>query len=76
MCILYDKVQILKYLFLLEEDEKYGGDILLCIYWGKKYYGGYSDYLLVCVDFEIGKQGENQWLVMNGLCYYVVGVNY
>lgn len=24
-------------------------------YWGKKYHGGYSDHLPVCVDFEIGK---------------------
>ena len=51
----YDKAQILKYPFLLEEDEKYGGDIPSRTYWGKKYHGGYSDHLPVCVDFEIGK---------------------
>lgn len=51
----YDKAQILKYPFLLEEDEKYGGDIPSRTYLGKKYHGGYSDHLPVCVDFEIGK---------------------
>ena len=51
----YDKAQILKYPFLLEEDEKYGGNIPSRTYWGKKYHGGYSDHLPVCVDFEIGK---------------------
>ena len=54
----YDKAQILKYPFLLEEDEKYGGDIPSRTYWGKKYHGGYSDHLPVCVDFEIGKIGR------------------
>lgn len=52
----YDKAQILKYPFLLEEDEKYGGNIPSRTYWGKKYHGGYSDHLPVCVDFEIGNR--------------------
>lgn len=51
----YDKVQIVKHPFLLEEDEKYGGDIPSRTYWGRKYHGGFSDHLPVCVDFEIGK---------------------
>ena len=40
----------------LEEDEKYGGDIPFRTYWGRKYHGGFSDHLPVCVDFEIGKK--------------------
>ncbi len=51
----YDKAQILRYSFLLEEDEKYGGDIPFRTYWGRRYHGGYSDHLPICVDFEIGK---------------------
>lgn len=51
----YDKAQILKHPFLLEEDNKYGGDIPFRTYWGAKYHGGFSDHLPVCVDFEIGK---------------------
>lgn len=51
----YGKAQILRFPFLLEEDEKYGGDTPSRTYWGKKYHGGYSDHLPVCVDFEIGR---------------------
>lgn len=51
----YDKAQILRHPFLLEEDEKYGGNIPSRTYWGRKYHGGYSDHLPICVDFEIGK---------------------
>lgn len=51
----YDKAQIVRFPFLLEEDEKYGGDIPFRTYWGRKYHGGFSDHLPVCVDFEIGK---------------------
>lgn len=56
ICTSYDKAQILRHPFLLEEDEKYGGDIPSRTYWGKKYHGGYSDHLPVCVDFEIGNR--------------------
>lgn len=52
----YDKAQIVRFPFLLEEDEKYGGDIPFRTYWGRKYHGGFSDHLPVCVDFEIGKK--------------------
>lgn len=51
----YEQAQILRFPFLLEEDDKYGGDIPSRTYWGKKYHGGYSDHLPICVDFEIGK---------------------
>ena len=51
----YDKAQIVRFPFLLEEDEKYGGDIPFRTYWGRKYHGGFSDHLPVSVDFEIGK---------------------
>lgn len=50
----YGKARIVRHPFLLEEDEKYGGDTPSRTYWGKKYHGGYSDHLPVCVDFEIG----------------------
>lgn len=50
----YEKAQIARHPFLLEEDEKYGGDIPFRTYWGRKYHGGYSDHLPVYVDFEIG----------------------
>lgn len=49
----YDKARILRYPFLLEEDEKYGGDVPSRTYWGKKYAGGFSDHLPVCVDLEM-----------------------
>ena len=49
----YDKAQILKLPFLLEEDDKYGGDTPFRTYWGKRYHGGYSDHLPVIVDFKI-----------------------
>ncbi len=51
----YDQAQILRLPFLLEEDDRYGGDIPSRTYFGKKYHGGYSDHLPVCVDFLIGK---------------------
>ena len=37
--------------FLLEEDEKYGGQKPFRTYYGMKYTGGYSDHLPVIVDF-------------------------
>ena len=49
----YENAQILRYPFLLEEDDRYGGEIPSRTYLGKKYHGGYSDHLPVCVDFEI-----------------------
>jgi predicted extracellular nuclease len=49
----YDKAQILRHAFLLEEDTKYGGDTPFRTYFGPRYHGGYSDHLPVCVDFQI-----------------------
>jgi predicted extracellular nuclease len=49
----YDRAQILRHDFLLEEDTKYGGDIPYRTYYGPKYHGGYSDHLPVCVDFQV-----------------------
>ena len=35
----YEDAQILKFPFLLEEDDRYGGDSPSRTYWGKKYHG-------------------------------------
>ena len=43
-------VQILRHPFLLEEDEKYGGDKPFRTYNGMKYVGGYSDHLPIALD--------------------------
>lgn len=48
-----DKGIIFRYPFLLEEDEKYGGDKPFRTYNGVKYQGGYSDHLPVAVDLVI-----------------------
>lgn len=47
------KAQILHHSFLLEEDDKYGGNMPLRTYIGMKYHNGYSDHLPVCVDLII-----------------------
>ncbi|MBP3714789.1 MAG: endonuclease [Phocaeicola sp.] len=49
----YKKAQILRFPFLLEEDDRYGGPIPSRTYFGQRYHGGYSDHLPVCVDFEV-----------------------
>ncbi len=51
----YGKAQIVRHPFLLEDDEKYGGDVPKRTYNGGRYHGGYSDHLPVCVDFEVGR---------------------
>ena len=43
----YKAACILRYPFLLEEDDRYGGDIPFRTYKGMKYHGGYSDHLPV-----------------------------
>ena len=48
-----EKAQILRHEFLLEEDEKYGGDKPFRTYNGMKYLGGFSDHLPVALDLEI-----------------------
>ena len=47
------KVEILRHPFLLEEDEKYGGDKPFRTYNGMKYLGGFSDHLPVSFDWEM-----------------------
>jgi len=46
-------VQILRHPFLLEEDDKYGGDKPFRTYSGLKYEGGYSDHLPIALDLLI-----------------------
>ena len=45
--------QILRHDFLLEEDEKYGGNKPFRTYNGMKYLGGFSDHLPVVLDLQI-----------------------
>ena len=49
----YNDAQIVKYPFLLEEEDRYGGEVPSRTYWGKKYHGGYSDHLPVLMTFRI-----------------------
>ena len=46
-------VQILRHTFLLEEDDKYGGQKPFRTYNGMKYMGGYSDHLPIALDLLI-----------------------
>ena len=46
-------VQVLRHPFLLEEDDKYGGDKPFRTYNGLKYNGGYSDHLPIALDLLI-----------------------
>ena len=48
-----ENVQILRHPFLLEEDDKYGGDKPFRTYNGMKYVGGYSDHLPIVLDLLI-----------------------
>ena len=50
-------VDVLLHPFLLEEDEKYGGDKPFRTYNGMKYMGGYSDHLPIALDLEIDWKG-------------------
>ena len=43
-------VQILRFPFLLEEDEKYGGEKPFRTYQGMRYQGGYSDHLPIGME--------------------------
>lgn len=45
--------RVLDFPFLLEEDDRYGGDTPFRTYKGMRYHGGYSDHLPVCFDMEI-----------------------
>lgn len=48
-----EDVQVLKFPFLLEEDENYGGDTPFRTYKGMRYHGGYSDHLPLLLRLEI-----------------------
>ena len=48
-----ENVQILRHPFLLEEDDKYGGQKPFRTYNGMKYMGGYSDHLPIALDLLI-----------------------
>lgn len=45
--------RILDFPFLLEEDERYGGDTPFRTYKGIRYHGGYSDHLPLLLELEI-----------------------
>ena len=49
----YDAARILSFPFLLEEDDKYGGDTPFRTYWGKRYHGGFSDHLPVLLELKV-----------------------
>ena len=49
-----ENAQILCHPFLLEEDDKYGGEKPFRTYNGMKYQGGFSDHLPICLDLTIG----------------------
>lgn len=48
----FEQVQILTFPFLLQEDDKYGGNSPFRTYHGRKYRGGFSDHLPICIDFS------------------------
>jgi predicted extracellular nuclease len=47
------KAQVLRHAFLLEEDDRYGGDKPFRTYNGMKYQGGFSDHLPISLDLTI-----------------------
>ena len=49
----YSKARILDFPFLMEEDDKYGGDTPFRTFNGMRYKGGYSDHLPVLLELEI-----------------------
>ena len=49
----YSKACIFNRPFLLEEDDKYGGDKPFRTYNGMRYHGGYSDHLPIILELEI-----------------------
>lgn len=49
----YEDAQILRFPFLLEEDERYGGDTPFRTYKGMRYHGGYSDHLPVLLKLNV-----------------------
>ena len=51
----YSKARILDFPFLMEEDDRYGGDAPFRTYHGMRYKGGYSDHLPVLLELEISQ---------------------
>lgn len=49
----YEEAQVLRFPFLLEEDERYGGDTPFRTYKGMRYQGGYSDHLPLLLKLSI-----------------------
>ena len=54
-------VEILRHPFLLEEDEKYGGEKPFRTYNGMKYQGGYSDHLPIVLDLWISIRDDKDY---------------
>lgn len=52
----YEKARIVVFPFLLEEDDRYGGDTPFRTYKGMRYHGGYSDHLPILLELEIGSE--------------------
>lgn len=51
----YFKARILDFSFLMEEDDRFGGDAPFRTYHGMRYKGGYSDHLPVLLELEISQ---------------------
>lgn len=48
-----EKAAILRFPFLLEEDNVYGGEMPFRTYKGRRYHGGYSDHLPVLLELQV-----------------------
>lgn len=53
ICVSKGQASVLRFPFLLEEDDKYGGDKPFRTYNGMKYQGGYSDHLPIMMELTI-----------------------
>lgn len=57
--VINQKVHIFNADFMIEPDEKYGGEKLYRTYAGPKYLGGYSDHLPIYLDIQMRISTEN-----------------
>ena len=48
----FEQVQVLRFPFLLQEDDRYGGDTPFRTYHGRKYRGGFSDHLPILLHLS------------------------
>ena len=55
------RAQILRHEFLMEEDEKHGGDKPFRTYNGMRYQGGFSDHLPIALDLQILIRGDKDY---------------